>query len=361
MTERTSQRTERGTASDRESRRGLALLFPGQGSQRVGMGQHVAEISEAARQVFAQADEVLGVRISRLCFEGSREELEETENAQPAILTTSLAYLAYLREQLGEMGRRLRPSFMVGHSLGQYTAAVASGALEFSDGLRLVRERGRMMADWARNRPGGLASVLGLDEHSVDAVCREASPEGKVGVAVLNTPGQTVIAGEEDALEQAMALARARGGRVMRLPISVPSHIPLMRDVARELAKFIDTLPFREPETPLVSNVSAKLLTTAEELREELSGQICAAVQWVRCVGEMANQNVVAFVEVGPGRALSKMVRRIEGERAQTFSAEDASSSALLALAATVPLAVPKRTSDTGSASTTAEEAEIAL
>ncbi len=325
-------------APDRQARRGLALLFPGQGSQQAGMGKRIAEISQAARQIFSDADEVLGFQISRVCFEASEEELEDTVNTQPAILTTSIAYLAYLRERLQEEGRRLRPSFMAGHSLGQFTAAVAADALDFSDGLRLVLERGRIMAEWARNRPGGLATVLGLNDRDVRTVCREASPEGKVGVAVLNGPGQTVISGEVGPLQQAMALARERGGRVLRLPISVPGHTPLMRDAARELSRFIASLTFRDPSPPLVSNISAKLLTTAEEVREELANQICAAVQWARCVIAMANQGAGTFVEVGPGQALSKLVRRITGD-AQVFGAEDAATSELSKLAAAVPAA----------------------
>lgn len=316
-------------AGDR--RRGIALLFPGQGSQHVGMGKRIAEISQAARQVFAQADEALGERISDLCFEGSKEELEDTVYTQPAVLATSTAYLAYLRERLNELGRRLRPSFLAGHSLGQFSAAVAAGSLDFGDGLRLVRERGRIMAEWARSSPGGLASVLGLSDRAVRQVCRDASPEGKVGVAVINTPGQIVISGETPALERAMQLARERGGRALRLPISVPGHTPLMRDASRELTRIMSSLPFRDPETPLVSNISARLLTTAEEVRQELSGQICAAVQWLRCVVTMANEGAGSFVELGPGAALSNMVRRIRSD-ADVFNAENDAPEALLML-----------------------------
>lgn len=328
-----------------EDRRGLALLFPGQGSQHIGMGKRIAEVSEAARQIFAQADEVLGFRVSRLCFEGSEEELKDTVNTQPAVLTTSLAYLAYLGERVQEMGRRLRPSFLAGHSLGQFTAAVASDSLDFSDGLRLVRERGRIMAEWARNRPGGLATILGLSDVDVRQVCHDVSPEGEVAVAVVNAPGQTVISGDVDPLQRAMELARERGGRVLRLPISVPGHTPLMRDAAQELSRFISTLPFREPKTPVVSNISAKLLTTAEEVRQELSDQICAAVEWGRCVLAMANEGVDAFVEVGPGQALSKMMRNMQHE-SRMFSAEHASPDQLESLAATVPYGVPLSTAE---------------
>ena len=340
LTARTRQRPSSRTttaAPNGEARRGLAILFPGQGSQHSGMGKRIAEASQAARQVFAQADEVLGVHLSRLCFDGSDDDLQETVNTQPAILVTSLAYLAYLRERLQEMGRRLRPSLMAGHSLGQFSAAVAAGSLDFSDGVRLVLERGRIMADWARTRPGGLATVLGLSDRAVRQVCREASPEGKVGIAVINGPGHTVISGEAGALQRAMALARERGGRVLRLPISVPGHTPLMRDAANELSRFISDVPFRDPNPPLVSSISAKLLTTAEEVRAELANQLCAAVQWARCVVAMANEGAGTFVEVGPGQVLSKLVRRITSD-VDVLGAEVASPSELRALAAAVPV-----------------------
>jgi len=329
-------------ASNGQARRGLAILFPGQGSQHAGMGKAIAEASPAAKRTFAEADDALGMRISELCFDGSADELEDTVNAQPAILTTSLAYVAYLRERLGEMGRRLRPSFVAGHSLGQFSAAVAAGSLDFSDGLRLVLERGRIMAEWARTRPGGLVSVLGLSDCAVRQICQDASPEGNVGVAVLNGPGQTVISGEAGALQRAMALARERGGRVLRLPISVPGHTPLMRDASKEMSRFIASLQFHDPDPPIVSNISARLLTTAEEVREELAGQICAAVQWARCVLAMANQGAGVFVEVGPGHALSKLVRRITGD-VEVFDAESASPSELRALAATAPVVACER------------------
>lgn len=326
-------------AADGERRRGLALLFPGQGSQHAGMGTRIAEVSQSARQIFAQADEALGFRVSRLCFEGSEKELEDTVNTQPAIVATSIAYLGYLRERLGEMGRRLMPSFMAGHSLGQFTAAVAADSLDFGDGLRLVLERGRIMAEWARTRPGGLVAILGLSDGAVREVCDEASPEGAVAVAVVNSLDQTVISGEQNALQRAMTLARERGGRALRLPISVPSHTPMMRDAARELSRSISTLSFREPKTPIVSNLSGRLLTTAEEVRQELSDQICAAVEWVRCVATMANEGAGTFVEVGPGNALSNLVRRLRGD-AEVFATDSASSEQMRNLAATVPYAI---------------------
>ena len=306
-----------------QPKRGFALLFPGQGSQYAGMGKRIAEISQAARRVFDHADEVLGFPISELCFEGSAEELQETANTQPAILTTSMAHLADLKERLQEKGRQLRPSFVAGHSLGQFTAAVAAGAIDFGDGLRLVLERGRIMAERVRTRPGGMATILGMNEADIDDVCREASPEGNVRAAVFNGPGQTVISGDVGPLQRAMQIARERGARTLRLPISVPGHTPIMGDAASELSRAISTLPFRDPDPPLVSNISAQLLTRAEEVRQELSDQLGAAVQWARCVLAMANQGAGAFIEVGPGRSLSKMVRRITSE-ATVLSTEDA-------------------------------------
>ena len=330
-----------GESAGPQDRRGLALLFPGQGSQHTGMGQRIAEISQAARDIFAQADEALSFRISRLCFEGSEEELEDTVNTQPAILTTSLAHLAYLRERLQETGRRLTPSFMAGHSLGQFAAAVGADSLDFSDGVRLVQERGRIMAEWAHTRPGGLASILGMSEAAVRDVCDEASPKGEVAVAVVNSPGQTVISGASSALDRAVAVARGRGARVIRLPISVPSHTPMMDEAASELSRFIAKVSFRAPTTPLVSNISARLLTTAEEVRQELSDQICAAVQWARCVAAMANGGADSFVEVGPGQALSNIVRRLRGD-VQVFNAERDAPERLFSLTDTVPLSAPE-------------------
>lgn len=319
MTTNTSIRPR--SNADKQDGSGIALLFPGQGSQHRGMGKQAFEASPAARKVFQEADEVLQFGVSELCFEGSEEELADTVNTQPAILTTSVAYLAHLRELIEKKGRELRPSLMAGHSMGQFTAAVAANSIDFSDGLKLVLERGRIMADWAKKQPGGLVTILGMKEDDIREVCADAELEGQVGIAVRNGPGQTVISGPDGPLQKAMALAKERGARVMRLPISVPGHTPLMRDAARELSKFMSSLPFRDPDPPLVSNISAKLLTTADEVRAELADQICLAVEWARCVVAMANEGAGSFVDVGPGHALSNMVRRIRGD-AQVFGAE---------------------------------------
>lgn len=310
----------------------LGLLFPGQGSQHRGMGSRIAELSQAAREVFNRADEILGFRISRICFEGSDEELEATENTQPAILTTSIAHLAYLRERAAQMGRRLRPRLLAGHSLGQFSAAVAADSLSFADALKLVLERGRIMAEWARSRPGGLATVLGLHEQELTDLCARESPEGDVGVAVINSPGHTVVAGELTKLQRVLEQARQRGARIIRLPISVPGHIPAMKDAADLLARKMDEIQFRDPAEPIVSNISGRLLTTAEDVKQELGDQICNAVHWARCMLEMMSRGVSDFIEVGPGQALSKISRRIS-ENANVLSAEEADAETLATLA----------------------------
>jgi [acyl-carrier-protein] S-malonyltransferase len=201
---------------------------------------------------------------------------------------------------------------------------VATEALDLADGLRLVLERGRIMKDWASQRPGGLATILGLDEDAANDICTEVSPDGEVGVAAYNAPGQTVIAGLLPALESAIELARQKGARVVRLPISVPGHIPIMRDVAADLGRTISRVNFHDPQVPVVSNISARLLTTAEEMRQELSDQLCAAVEWAGCLLAMVNQGTASFVEVGPGGTLSRLARRINsGVNAYSLSEDE--------------------------------------
>jgi [acyl-carrier-protein] S-malonyltransferase len=288
----------------------LALLFPGQGSQRAGMAARLLEISRAARAVFEEADRELDFSLSRLCVEADSDELADTENTQPALLTTSIAYFEHLRERLREARTRLMPSLFAGHSLGQFSAAVASESLPLSEGLRLVRERGRIMKNWAAQRPGGLATIFGLDRGVLQRICEEASTNGSVGIAVHNAPGQYVISGDIEPLSRAMNAVNQLGGRAKRLPISVPGHTPVMKEAAREMERILSQTTFRDPNAPIVSNISGNLLTTAEEVRNELAGQICAAVEWVHCMGEMMNQGIATFVEVGPGRALSNIAGR---------------------------------------------------
>lgn len=293
----------------------LAFVFPGQGSQYVGMGKALYEASSAARRVFQQADETLGFKLSKLCFEGPAEELEDTINAQPAILTVSLACLATVRERIEAVGQRWQaPRFVAGHSLGEYTALVAAGALDFSDALRLVRERGRLMKESGDRRPGGMAAVIGLDRVTLATACERAATEtgGVVSVANANSPEQFVISGERAALDRAIELIRAAGARtVVPLRISIASHSPLMQQAAARLAEIIDRSPLRDPQVPVVTNIAGQVRTSADHIRDELASQMVAPVEWVGSVREMVANGVDTFVEIGPGQVLSRLIRRI--------------------------------------------------
>ena len=298
--------------------RKLAYVFPGQGSQYVGMGKALYEASGAARGVFQQADEILGFKLSQLCFEGPAEELEDTINAQPAILTVSLACLAAMRERLEALGQKWQPPrYVAGHSLGEYTALVAAGALDFGDALRLVRERGRLMKEQGDHRPGGMAAVIGLDRQQLEAACRQASKETRriVSVANANSPEQFVISGELVALDRAITLIRETGARtVVPLRISIASHSPLMQQAASRLAEIIDRSPLRDPQVPVVTNIAGQVRTSAEHIRAELASQMVAPVEWVGSVREMVANGVDTFVEIGPGQVLSRLIRRISSD-----------------------------------------------
>lgn len=287
-------------------------MFPGQGSQRVGMGRRVAERSQAARDVFAQADDILGFDVSRIVMTGSDRDLRRTINTQPAIMAVSWAYLAYLRERAAEMGRQLKPSLVSGHSFGQFSAAAAADSISFADALTLVRERGRIMTKWSKRRPGGMASVIGPSDADVRDVCASVSPDGDVGVAAINAPGQTVISGTLAALARAIESVRERGARVVQLPISVPGHFPKMSEARDELRRSIDSIAFRDPRSPVVSSLTGKVLVTAEEVRQELSDQMTGAINWMRAFLEMRRAGAVAFFEVGPGNVLSNISRRVD-------------------------------------------------
>jgi [acyl-carrier-protein] S-malonyltransferase len=292
----------------------LAFVFPGQGSQYVGMGKALYEASSAARRIFQQADEILGFELSHLCFEGPADELEDTINAQPAILTVSLACLAAVREKLEAVGNWQPPRFVAGHSLGEYTALVAAGALDFGDALRLVRERGRLMKESGDDRPGGMAAVNGVDRATLQVACERASAETDsiVSVANANSPEQFVISGERAALDRAVELIREAGSRtVVPLRISIASHSPLMQQAAARLAEIIDRSPLRDPQVPIVTNIAGQVRTSAEHIRTELASQMVAPVEWVGSVREMVANGVDTFVEIGPGHVLSRLIRRI--------------------------------------------------
>jgi [acyl-carrier-protein] S-malonyltransferase len=307
----------------------VAFLFPGQGSQAVGMGADIFETSPAARRVFESADEALGIALSELCFHGPDDVLRETINAQPAIVTVSLALLAALQEALNERtsswSSPLAPSFTAGHSVGEYAALVVSGAMQLKDALPLVRERGRLMHYEGTVCPGGMAAVIGMDEGPLEAVCQEATAQsvtnlpqdahpgqGRVIIANFNAPGQIVISGERGALSVAMELAKARGAkRVIPLPVSGAFHSPVMQPAAAGLAQAIEQTEVRDATIPLIGNIHAVPLTEAQALREELAQQIAASVQWIRTIEYLVSVGVTTFLEIGPGQTLAGMVKRI--------------------------------------------------
>jgi [acyl-carrier-protein] S-malonyltransferase len=307
----------------------IAFVFPGQGAQQVGMGHDLYDASAAARAVFDQADAVLGFPITRLCFEGPEASLTATENAQPALLTTSAALVATLAEGRGdrsqEIGAKrqemkdlsslvsplLSPvSFVAGHSLGEYSALVAAGALDFATALRLVRRRGELMA---AAREGAMAAIIGLDEAPLEAICGEASaPGAPVVIANYNSPGQLVISGASEAVERACDLAKARGAkRALHLKVSAAFHSPLMRAAADKLAGAIAESAVADARVPVIANVTAAPLSAADAIRGELVAQVTAPVRWITSVQRMAADGVDTFVEIGPGSVLTGLIKRI--------------------------------------------------
>jgi [acyl-carrier-protein] S-malonyltransferase len=287
-----------------------AFVFPGQGSQFVGMGRELAEYSPAARQVFATADETLGFELSRLCWEGPEPELTDTLNAQPALLACSIAALRALQERLGDF----EPALMAGHSLGEITALVAAGAMELDDGLALVRRRGELMKAAGDRAPGGMAAMLGLDAATLVEICAEASAAGGVvQLANDNCPGQVVLSGESAALDRAIELAKARGARrAMRLPVSIAAHSPLMQSIVAEFTLAVEAVPFISPIPPVVSNIAATPLNDPNDLRRELPAQLTSPVRWTDSVRYMRAQGITTFVELGAKDVLTGLLKRID-------------------------------------------------
>ena len=295
----------------------LALVFPGQGSQQVGMGKAIAEERPEARQVFEEADGALGFPLSRLCFEGPEEELKLTENTQPAILTTSVALYRALASQ------GVEPDFVAGHSLGEYSALVAAGALRLEDAVVLVRNRGRYMQEAVPVGEGAMAAILGLGLAEVQEVCSQASDGEVVEPANLNAPGQTVVAGHAAAVQRASAAAKERGAkRVIPLSVSAPFHCRLMRPAQHRLERDLANVTVSDLRVPLVSNVDAAWVRTGAEAVDALIRQVASPVRWEESVRRLVDEGVDQFVEVGPGKVLSGLVRKI-AENVRVASIED--------------------------------------
>ena len=290
-----------------------AFVFPGQGSQYVGMGEALAGASPAAAAVFAEADGALGSPISQLAWRGPAQELDQTVNAQPAILATSIAYLRALEERWATGGvTPVRPRFCAGHSMGQYSAMVAAGALSLADGVRLVRERGRLMQASAADADGAMAAIIGLDEAALPGVLAAGESAGTVVLANDNAPGQIVVSGERPAVAAALEAARAAGARrTIELAVSVAAHSPLMANAAAGMARALAPIAFADPTVPLLANAGAESITTGPAARRELVDHLTTGVAWTRAVRAMAAAGVTTILEIGPGRVLTGLNRRI--------------------------------------------------
>ncbi len=301
----------------------IAFVFPGQGSQEVGMGRALVESYPAAGEIFRQADEILDFGLSRLCFEGPEADLNDTINTQAALFTTSIAAL----EALKAAGYPIKPAFVAGHSLGEFSAYVAAGVLTFEAGLRLVRERGRLMKKAGELNPGGMAAILKLDDDVVAKLCQDVSAEGNglLQVANYNSPGQVVISGHNAAVERGIALATAAGARrAVKLPVSIAAHSELMRVIADEFRAAINQTPLNLPEIPIVANITAAPLDSLEAIRAEMEGQLTASVRWTDSVLWMVNQGVTRFIEIGSKDVLAGLIKRISKEVAvQTVGKPD--------------------------------------
>jgi [acyl-carrier-protein] S-malonyltransferase len=315
-----------------------AFVFPGQGSQSVGMGRALADHSPAAAAVFVEADRALGEPLSRLAWQGPADELDRTENAQPALLATSVAYLEAVRERWGGLGAVPRPpAFAAGHSMGQYSALVAAGVIGLADGVRLVRERGRLMQASSEGRDGAMAAIIGLDDDRLPELVSAASVHGTFGVANRNAPGQVVVSGDRAAIDAAAEIAKGLGARkAIVLPVSVAAHSPLMAGAADAMRRVLDGVAFEEPAVPLLANATGRPLTTGAACRAELVDHLTAGVDWVTAVEHMTAAGVTTFIEVGPGRVLTGLIKRIAPD-AETIPLDDPAAPDRL----TVPFSSP--------------------
>jgi [acyl-carrier-protein] S-malonyltransferase len=311
----------------------IAFVFPGQGSQSVGMGRALAESSPDAAAVFAAADEALGEPITRLAWEGPEEDLNRTDNAQPALLAASVAYLAAVRARWGELGIDApEPAFAAGHSMGQYSALVAAGALDLGDAVRLVRRRGQLMQASGTGREGRMAALIGLDDARIPELVERASVQGVFGVANRNSPGQVVMSGERAAVEASLVIAKELGAkRAIELPVSVAAHSPLMADAAAGMAEVLAGISFHDPRPPLLANADARVITTADGCRAELVDHLTTGVDWVGAIEAMRASDVTTFVEIGPGQVLTGLIKRIAPD-AVAIATDDKAASDRLAV-----------------------------
>jgi len=298
----------------------IAFLFPGQGSQAVGMGKELAEKYPVAAQTFAEADDALGYKLSQLCCEGPEDQLRLTEITQPAILTVSVAALRVLQQQ------GMEPSFVAGHSLGEYSAHVATGTLSFADAVRTVRNRGKYMQEAVPVGVGAMAAILGMALEKVSDVCKESAQGEVCEPANINSAEQIVISGSKAAVERAAALATERGAKkAVMLPVSAPFHCSLMKPAQDRLAADLAALAFQSPKMPVVCNVDAALITDADRSRDALVRQVTGSVKWEQSIRLLIDQGVQTFVEVGPGKVLCGLMRQIDRSKTAVNVSDEAS------------------------------------
>jgi [acyl-carrier-protein] S-malonyltransferase len=297
-----------------------AFLFPGQGSQYVGMGKELFDNFKVAREVFEEANEALRFSISSLCFYGPEEELKLTENTQPAILATSIAALRVLEHEVG-----WEASFTAGHSLGEYSALVASEAISFSEAVRIVKFRGRFMQEAVPVGEGAMAAILGMDREEVEQLCKEAALSEVLSPANFNGPGQIVIAGNLGAVQRAIEIAKGKGKKAILLPVSAPFHSPLMKPAGVRLEKELDQVSFEEMKIPVVTNVEAEVNTSKERVKPLLVAQVSSPVRWEESMRKMIAEGIEQVLEIGPGRVLSNLMKRID-PHIETRNIEDIQS-----------------------------------